>query len=318
MTYPPGLIFFVQYIFPPIILIAGLYGNAMGFVVLLNKDLINIGPRDTYMYLFLIDTFYLLQIIITNLQYSYHLDLSIVSDFLCKTYSFFNYSMATISPWLIVYITFDRFISIHYPAKRFNLRKPSVQLIWFLFVFAVCQVYYLPVILYQEIIYTNTTLKNQTNEIAIVCNFDNILHGLIISYMDLLLRVLAPFFLMVVLSILLSISLFASRTRIVENFLAEENRTFYKEIRLVVSSICMNLVYMFLQLPVSITVFNSIYYSNFTFYFSFYLFYLSYAINFYIILPTNSLFRKKFFELQKRLKRKLTISNTFLQSWLFY
>ena len=218
--------FFVNYVFPPLILGIGLFGNTMGFVTLLKKDLINIGPRDTYLYIFASDSFYLLQIIGTNLQSTYGLDVTLVSNLTCKLWNYFNYWLAPVSPWLIVYITFDRYISIDYPAKRFFLRKPTTQLAWFLFVIVVNLIYFSPIIYYDIILSKSIDQTNTTNLTEIICDFSDPNALIIVSHMDLGLRVVCPFFLMTLFSILLSRSLFASRTRIVENFLAEENATF--------------------------------------------------------------------------------------------
>jgi len=285
------IILFVNYILPPLILIIGLIGNSVGIKVLLNKNLINIGPRDMYQYLFLTDSFYLLQIIGTYLQYTYSLDITTISNVSCKVWYHLNYSLATISPWLVVFISIDRYISIKYPARRFIMRNRSNQFIWYLFVVISLQIYYLPVPFFYEII----ELTNQTN--INYCSFKNASSGLLISYMDLAIRVIVPFSLMLFMSMILSYSIFKSRKRIVENFLDEENKTFYKEIRLAVSSICLNLIYVFTQLPTSVYVFYLQDSNDFKYIFTLYLFYLSYAIDFYIILPTNSLFRKYFFAL---------------------
>ena len=78
-------IFILNYVLPPFILVSGLVGNTFGFLVLQkDKNLIKIGPRDTYKYLFLSDSFYLIQIISSNLQYAYNLDITVVSDLTCK------------------------------------------------------------------------------------------------------------------------------------------------------------------------------------------------------------------------------------------
>jgi hypothetical protein len=101
MTVLDGLIFFMILVYPPLILIFGLVDNTLGSMVLLHKDLINIGPRDTYFYLFFTDSFYLLQIILSNLQDTYHISLGNFSDLSCKLWNYFNYSMATVSSYLI-------------------------------------------------------------------------------------------------------------------------------------------------------------------------------------------------------------------------
>jgi hypothetical protein len=156
--------------------------------------------------------------------------------------------------------------------------------------------YYLPVGFYYEKM--TEINSNNKNESLLICGFINSNSDLILSYMDGIFRAVIPFFLMLLFNLILIYALIASRKRIVENFLAEENQTFYREIRLSFCSILMTLIYIILQAPVSITitVYKS-FYSEFVFQFTLYLFYMSYAINFYIILATNSLFRLKFIQL---------------------
>ena len=292
-----GLVFFIGYLFPPLVLLFGLIGNVLGLIILLNKDLINIGPRDTYRYLLISDSIYLLQIIVSNLEYSYDLNLSTLSNLSCKLWNYFNYSLAPVSSWLIVYISLDRCISIQKPKWRFTLRNRKNQFILFLIVLTICLFYYLPVGFYYEKM-TNENNNNNNESLLLICGFINSNSDLILSYMDGIFRAVLPFFLMLLFNLILIYALIASRKRIVENFLADENQTFYKEIRLSFCSILMTLIYIILQAPVSITitVYKS-FYSEFVFQFTLYLFYMSYAINFYIILATNSLFRLKFIQL---------------------
>ena len=284
--------YFVKYIFPIAILTFGLIGNTLGIIVLCNKDLKNIGPRNTYIFLFLSDSFYLLQIIQTYFQYGNNLNLANLSELACKLWNYCNYSFATVSPYLIVYISIERCISITRPSWKFFMRKTRHQLIWFILVEFACMLYYLPVGLYYKgfSTYDNVTL-------TIVCDFADRNAQLLISYMDLIARAVVPFFLMIICSVTLIYSLIKSRLRVVENFLAEENQSFYKELRLAVSSISLNLIYIITQLPLSIIMFQTDYFSDLYYEFSFYIFYFSYAINFYIILATNSLFRSRFFSL---------------------
>jgi len=100
MNFKEVLYFFVAYIFPLLVLIVGSAGNALGFRVVLSKKLTNIGPRDTYKYLFLTDQFYLFQIIGTYLQYTYGLNVQTISLYSCKIWNYINYSFSSISPWL--------------------------------------------------------------------------------------------------------------------------------------------------------------------------------------------------------------------------
>jgi hypothetical protein len=67
-----------------------------------------------------------------------------------------------------------------------------------------------------------------------------------------------------------------------------------KEIRLTITSISLNIFYIVLTLPLpGILIFGK-YASDSMLFFNFFLFCLSYAINFYLLLLMNSLFRNEF------------------------
>ena len=198
---------------------------------------------------------------------------------------------------LIVYISIDRYISIKYPARRFFLRKIKTQHIFFWLVTIICSIFYIPVAFFYDISYD--TSNNSTASTPICYLIDTFSANLVL-YADLVFRVFVPFILMIVFSGLLSHSLFASRTRIVHNFLAEENATFYKEIRLTFTSILTNLVYILTQLPSTIAFLYPEYFSYDFFNVTLYAFFLNYALNFYILISTNSLFREHFIKLFKK------------------
>ena len=123
--------FFVYYIFAPVVLGIGLIGNSLGITVLVkSKKLKKIGPILIYKFLFISDTFYLLQIMIIYFGYGFSLDLTILSNLSCQIYIYFNYAFSAFSPWLLVYILIERFISIVHPTKRFMLRKKLNQIIY--------------------------------------------------------------------------------------------------------------------------------------------------------------------------------------------
>jgi len=289
--------YFVKYIFPIGIFAFGLIGNTLGIIVLCNRDLNSIGPKRTYMSLFLCDSFVLLQLVGTYFQLAFNLYIASLTDFSCKLWNYCSYAFGIISPYLIVYISLERCISITRPAWKFFLRKNKNQSIYFILVTLACMLYYTPVALYYE----RSSLSDDGS-----CNFSDANAQLFISYMDLIMRVILPFFLMIICSATLTYSLFKSRRRVVENFLAEENQTFNRELRLAVTSLSLNLIYIVTQLPISIIMFQADYFSYFYLEFSSYICYLSYAIDFYIILATNSLVRSKFVSLF----RNKTTSNT--------
>jgi hypothetical protein len=112
--------------------------------------------------------------------------------------------------------------------------------------------------------------------------------------MDLANLIIFPSTLILIFSILLGIEVIKSRSRILDNFLKEENEFFFKNISLTISLIVINIVYLLLVTPNAINSFFTNYTGINEFLFMYYLFYLSYSIKFYVLFITNSLFRKEF------------------------
>lgn len=149
-----------------------------------------------------------------------------------------------------------------------------------------------------DIAYEENESPNRT-ECAIDSHSDQI-----VFYMDITSRVILPSIFMIIFSILLIHTVFRSRLRFVRNYTKKENLTFKRDIRLAISSILINVIYVLLSLPVSVVyLFNDYlteYYFNLLSFITFYLFIISYSINFYIVILTNSLFRNECSILFKR------------------
>jgi hypothetical protein len=303
MSFKENFMIFVRYFFPPLIFCIAIIGNTLGCIVISTPKLIKIGPRNIYKYLLIFDTFFILEIIVSYTQNANFTGyLNQISSLICKLAIFFNRSFSAVSPLLIVYISIDRYISIQSPGKRFYLRKEKIQLFYFIFVIIYNLIYYIPVLIYIDLIETNST-KNNTIIKTKTCSYRKTEQLMLISVMDATNRVLIPFSLMLASSLLLIYCLFKSRTRIVENFLAEENKTFYIEIRLATVSISLNLIFLLLNIPYCIVRLFPSFSNQNIFLYSYYLFYFSFAINFYILLLSNSLFRAEFFNLFKKTKK---------------
>ncbi len=153
-----SLDYFISYIFPILILVLGLVGNYFGYKTIQRPKMLEIGPRNIYKYLFISDTIFLVQIIVTCLQFSFNTDLTILSNVLCKLWYYLNYSLDTQSSMLLVYISIDRYVSIKIPSFRFFMRKRNNQLIYFIFIFMFNLLYYLPVSYNFTLTETNDTL----------------------------------------------------------------------------------------------------------------------------------------------------------------
>jgi hypothetical protein len=146
-----------------------------------------------------------------------------------------------------------------------------------------------------------------------ICYYVNDESRLIVSYMDLVNFVLLPFLLMICFSSLLIGSIYKVRKRVRLNNSGREKKRIRRDIKFAISLLSMNLLFILLNLPLEIDLFLPYYNNNDIYAILTYVFYLSYAVNFYCVLFTNSLIRKEFFYLFKNEKinqittRKITI-----------
>jgi hypothetical protein len=128
-----------------------------------------------------------------------------------------------------------------------------------------------------------------------LCTFTNHEIQTVVTNMDLVNFILTPFFLMMLFSSLLIGSIFKARSRIHLNNTTSESKRLKQDIKFATSLLSMNLLFIILILPDEINLF-------FTFDRNRYvaladLCDLSFAINFYLYLLTNSLFRNEFFSI---------------------
>jgi hypothetical protein len=126
-----GYEYFVNIILPPLILFFGLFGNIIGLAVLSRKKLIQIGPVHVYRFLLTIDSVYLVLIIQKYVQFGFNIPFNKISSLICKLSSYFNYSLCSISPMLLVYISIDRFIFIKFSNKTLRDKHLQVILVYF-------------------------------------------------------------------------------------------------------------------------------------------------------------------------------------------
>lgn len=298
-----GFDYFVKYLFPPVILIFGLNGNIIAIVVLLRKRFDSIGPRFMMIYLFLVDTVYLLQISFNYSANAFQKDFALISTTSCKIYFFINYSLDAVSSFLLVYISFDRYVSIRFISLRDFFRRKKSQLIYFLIVLAYNLLLNIPVILFTEL-KTSKYNANHTNKTPFkYCTFSESSWNDTILLINTINRIILPYTLIVITSIMLVYHVI----RVEKNFAsmrANSTNLDMKDVRFVSTAVTLNLVYIALNLP-AIVVYGFPNNLSVTIYqFTLYLFYVCYGINFYLMLLANRAFRNEFFEMLYKYKSK--------------
>jgi len=287
MTEELNKIIILYQTIPPIFFFIGFFGNVMGFVVLLRKNLVNIGARNMFRYLFITDTLFIIQLLIDAITVNFGYNVTVLSKFSCYMYYYLSYTLASISPMLLVYISVERYISIRYPYKKFTLRKKRYQFYYLICVIIFNFVYYSPYLFSFQ--FWNTE-KNET--LLYECNFVSLERQKILSLMDLLNRVCLPSFLVTITTHMLLFTIFKSRNRVFKSL--RENRHFKRDVRFAFTSIILNIFYVILTFPLPILLIWGKNFSDFTFHLSFLMFYSSYNINFCILIASNSLFRNEF------------------------
>lgn len=278
--------YFFNIIFPSCILVFGVIGGVFGLILFISSRKLSLmGPVIIYRSLFIYDLLTLVQIVVNILVFSLNILVLNSSSIICKVWNFLNYSVSAISPMLLVYISVDKLITIKYPTRRKYLKNKKYQLIFVFFVSFFNFIYYVPSIIGIDLV--NYNGSNTCTYISY--DFQNI-----ISFMDLFNRAILPFILMTTFSIALILVVIQSRRRVLANGSISEKKTFRKDVKFSISSITFNIFFLIGNLPVSLLLFFPDF-INYLFMYTivFWLFYLCYAVNFYILFITNSIFRQE-------------------------
>ena len=292
--------FIVYYVMGPVVFVVGMVGNLTALLVFFKGKLKNIGPVLIYKLLFISDAWYLLQIVLIYLQFPLNLYFQNLSSLACKLYNYFYGQADAISPFLLVYISIEKFISIGYLTKRRILTRNRNQIIYFSFVFLYCSGYSIVHPFCFDLI--NLESSNQTfssmnetnrsssdNDISYMyCNFVSHEAQNISSILDLINRQLIPSFLMICFSCLLVSVIFKSRSRVASST-RQQNRI-DRDVKLAFNCFVMNFIFFACNTPVSIaSLIPNVLFSDIFLFSTQYVFLISYGVNFYILLGCNSL-----------------------------
>ena len=130
--------YFVDIIFGPLVFLFGMTGNMISLVVLKTQKYWT--PINVQIFVhFWRDLSYMG----TGFNYSP----KILSSLGCKVYQYFSYALDAVSPWILVYISVEKFFSISYPQAKFaKLRRRSVQMKSMTFLTLFAAVYYVAMI----------------------------------------------------------------------------------------------------------------------------------------------------------------------------
>jgi len=247
-----------------VLLLLGIFGNIMGLAVFYRKNMDKISTNKIYRFILYLDTFFLSTQIFQDSALSLGLDLRNLSTLSCKIRYFWNYSIGPVSPWLLVYITIERFVAIKYTSikilKQHNFQKLIIVLI-FIYNLGI----YSPFAILKQVY--SAIDDNNNNETYYYCDFENNIQYTIMTSLDLINSALLPFFIMTASSCALIHTILKVRLRI--------------------------------NLPLCVTNIFFPLIDGFTYNIFIIVFYAIYCINSYILFFFNSIFRNEFLVMLK-------------------
>lgn len=232
----------------------------------------------------------LAQIIFVYLPFAFSYDPTGFSSIGCKIFYYLNNALDALSPWYLVYISAEKLITIACPHKRFILKRKKNQIIYLI------SLYFFNIFYYINIPFSVDIFSY--GESSFCQNYKN---EEIIYNMDVINCIIVPFLLITLISITIIGSIFMAKKRVKFNNSAREINRLNKDIKFAKSLISINFLFILLNLTVEILNF----FPSFNNYdlnaILSYVFFLSSALNFYLLLVTNSLFRKQFFLLFQKI-----------------
>jgi hypothetical protein len=274
-----------------------MFGNLIGIYKLVKKNLIHqTGPKNMFIYLLIVDTLYLQTIIKIYFHYGFDIDFTSNGNNLwfCKLFSYFSYSISSVPPILLTYITMERYICIKYSnVKIINIYKSQFCFLMFTFFFNFF--FYMPIL---SLTSGKEFMNSSSNQLhlrnyLVQCTFVD--SGQIPLFLILVNRIILPFSLLIYSTCMLIKCLIESRKRIISNYTMIENTKFKRDIKIAFISITMNIFVLILNLPVIIIHFCFPHLTT-LYLFTFYLFIFSYGIHFYLILISRRIFTNEFIQ----------------------
>jgi hypothetical protein len=291
-----------------VLLFLGIFGNVMGIAVFYRKNMNKISTNKIYRLILFLDTFFLSTQIFQDSALSLGLDLRSLSTLSCKIRYYWNYSIGPVSPWLLVYITIERYVAIKYTSikilKQHNFQKLIIVLI-FIYNLGI----YSPFAILKQV-YSSIDNNNET---YYYCDFEDNIQYTIMTSLDLINSALLPFFIMTASSCALIHTILRVRLRILDMRSKRDKKKLRRDIRFGVSSIALNIFFVILNLPLCVTNIFFPLIDDFTYNIFIIIFYAIYCINSYILFFFNSIFRNEFLVMLK-LRKEVSKTNVCLNS----
>ena len=278
------------------IFVLGVIGNLICFLIYSRKKFAKISASFYFKSIAINNCLILLSRLIYFIEVAFGFFIRNSFNLSCIIINYFLYITISISAWIMVFVLFDRFISLKF-IKKFEFRN-SQTFKWFILIsiYLICLFYYIPVILYSYIDY------NYLNLNVTICDIYQEQSNLV-AKLDLFFSTLIPFTLMIVFTIFVSFILYQSSKRFNSLISATDKKRRNKDFQFGLTTLFLNIIFLLNNLPVTILVLFQLQINYLFNYLIKTLVYLNCALNIFINIFSNRIFRKELFRsLRKFLK----------------
>ena len=270
-----------------IIIGIGFIGNILNTIVFLRKTFRSNSISTYCIALSIFELLTLTKFVLNIYSLAYNRNLPDESDTLCKFFYTAPTFLSGIQPWIMVVFSVDKLLS---------MRMNSIAIIkkkWFQWSLVSA------IVLINIGLFINIPISMKRSEIFpgyFMCDLSTISFYDISSIINLLETCLIPFIVMTITSILTIRVLIKSRNAVMKvGQLSKERKS--RDTKYAVSSVTLNIIFIFLKLPITIFLILSSFYSYYDIYFfriAVLTLNLNSSVSFFVHLATNSLFRREF------------------------
>ena len=277
-----------------VISLIGLITNSISLIIFSRKRF-QITIFSTYFrFYILFETINLIFPINKMFELNFQMYFILISDICCKLRRFFANCNYAITPWFLVIISLDRFLSIAYPTKFLHRKKPIFQILISSFIIGFNFVLYTPFWFF----YLKETIKNGTNQ-TIIVSYECISPFSWLKFINIVQQFIIPFSLMFLFTLLTIRTVFNSRESSSNNSVIAKS----KDIKFAISSITINILFILSNSPYFIIILindysgvfsNKAYIFDFLYSLTYFFFYFNSIITFFANYFSNSMFKKEF------------------------
>lgn len=303
-----------------ILLVLGLPGNILMFIVFSSKNLRKLSVSTYYRAMSIFSLYMTINWIRQFLTWEFNFYLWNVSHIMCKFGMFSIYTTRGILSWYLVVIGIDRFIAIAYPIRfKFIITYPFPIL-----AVVILALYNSGIYFYTFFDFKLVDIDDDTNSTYFNCDLSSDYMTFATNIIDLVNTVLMPFFIMLALSIATIVTIVKSRARmgvfekkggVGGN--GQANRCRHRDARFARTTLVFNMTFFICTSPIPIAHFLNdsypIFFSsglgNFISFISIFLYYLFFSVAFYIQLVANSLVRASFIRIINSMSIKTIRTN---------